>query len=283
MSSTVGVFFDAIKARYPESLKQEIEWIFLDVLAWDRHQLVVDRDQPLSSAHKNKIEDSVNRLSGGEPLAYILGHQDFYKYRFVVSPAVLIPRADTELVVETALAFLTGPGSSAMTAKKIADLGAGSGCIGLSLLKDLPKARLWTCDVSPKAREIFAQNAKALDLEARVEYSLSDVSENMFENEYDAIVSNPPYIARDDERLADSVRRFEPSLALFAEKQGLAFYEKWLPWSYKALRQPGAAIFEFGEGQGPAILKLAGDAGFKKLELKKDLSGKDRVLLAIKD
>jgi release factor glutamine methyltransferase len=279
--TTVGEILSA-NLLYHASLKQEIEWLFLETLGWSRHQLITDLDYVLAPGERDQILSRLERLVKGEPLAYILGHQDFYKYRFIVSSAVLIPRADTELVVETALDYLRGRRIEG-TEIQLADLGTGSGCIGLSLLMDLPKSRLWACDVSLAALEVFRKNAKALGLEGRVLDSNSDVSGNLFENIYDTIVSNPPYIARGDERLQDSVRQFEPALALFADHDGLSFYEAWIPWSFKALRESGAIVFEFGEGQGEAVLKIAQLAGFKKWTLKKDLSGKDRVLLAIKE
>jgi release factor glutamine methyltransferase len=207
-------------------------------------------------------------------MAYILGYKDFYKMRFIVGPGVLIPRPETELIVENAVRL--GP------FLQMADLGCGSGCIGLSLLGEFPGSRLWACDNSKKALAFTSANAKQLNFMDRIEYSLGDVTANKTENKYDLIVSNPPYIDHADTRVAADVRDHEPAVALFAHDNGLEFYNSWLPWAYRALKNGGWAMFEFGDGQAGDVMTLANASGFKNVEIKKDLSGKERVLLAQK-
>lgn len=267
--------FAILKIKHTDSPRLSALWIFMEVTGKSEAQLIAGAKDSLPLEQIRKIDALIERRVQGEPMAYILGYTEFYKYRFIVDKNVLIPRPETELIVEEALKF--------SNAVAIADLGSGSGCIGLSLLKELSQARLWACDISEGAMSVLKQNALALGLNDRVKYSISDVVENVSENEYDLVVSNPPYIAADDPRVEEMVQKYEPGAALFARHQGLEKYELWLPWSYKALRKKGAAIFEFGEGQADAVKNLAAGAGFKKLAIKKDLSGKERVLVAVKE
>lgn len=267
--------FTILKLKNSESAAMDARLFFMEVTGWNHAQLIANADNSLTSEQIKTIDGFMKRRMEGEPVAYILGHQDFFKYRFIVNNQVLIPRPDTELVVEEALKW-------ASPAAEIADLGCGSGCIGLSVLKERYQARLWACDISSGALDVFQQNAVALGLADRVKCSLSNVIENSAENAFDVIVSNPPYIAKDDPRLEEMVRKFEPAAALFAEHKGLACYEQWLPWSFKALKPRGVAVFEFGEGQASSVKVIAKLSGFKSTEIKKDLSGKDRVLVAVK-
>lgn len=256
----------------------ESELLLMHFLEIERTQLHLSPEKDITPAQWQNLRAALARRLSGEPMAYILGYKDFYKERFSVAPGVLIPRPETELILDVALEMnsMKGPFT------EVADLGAGSGCIGLSLLKELPNSRLWTWDISEDAKRVFDINAEHLGLMDRITYSLGDPSENPVENRYDLIVSNPPYISESDDRVEADVRRHEPAMALFAVDGGLAFYNAWLPWAYTALKKGGYAIFEFGDGQGADVTSVAIACGFKTWELYKDLSGKERVIAAQK-
>lgn len=253
----------------------ESELLLMHFCEMERAQLHASPETEITPEKFTEICLAVERRIQGLPMAYILGYRDFYKSRFKVGRGVLIPRPETELIVESALQ--KGPFSY------IADLGCGSGCISLSLLSEFKDARLWACDISEEALFYFEENAKALNLMDRIESCVGDVLENKAENRYDLVVSNPPYIARNDKRLADDVKKHEPGLALYAADNGLQFYKAWSPWAHTALKSGGWAMFEFGEGQGKDIFEIVEKSGFKNIELKKDLSGKERIVCAQKD
>lgn len=247
----------------------------MDVLGCSFADLVVNSTQELSVEQIQKIKNYIAERNTGKPLAYVLGHQDFYKYRFIVSEQTLIPRPETELIVELATAH--GPFES------IADLGTGSGCIGLSLLKEYPQARLWACDISPGALEIFSKNADLLHVHKRVRAERGDPGLFHFEKEFDLVVSNPPYIAESDSRIERNVLNFEPATALFAPEEGLAYYKLWSQWAWVALKDGGTAVFEFGSGQHADVVELFRQAGFKKTTIHKDFFGVERVVCAVKE
>ena len=264
----------ALREWESESPFVDAELMLMHFLKLERTDLHLSPEKDITPDQWQDIRAALERRLAGEPMAYIVGHKYFYKQAFLVTPAVLIPRPETELIVETAVER----GPFAM----IADLGSGSGCIGLSLLAEFPEARLWACDISPQAMSVLEANARALGLMDRVTYSIGDVSLNPAENIYDLVVANPPYISESDDRVEAGVRQFEPATALFAGDDGLAFYRAWLPWAYRALRTSGSVLFEFGEGQGAQVEEIARAVGFKNLELKKDLAGKERMLAAQK-
>jgi len=267
-----------LKNKNIENPALEADLLLMHFLGVAREVLMISHDKEIPPPQWAEVQGGLRRRLDGEPMAYILGYREFYKHRFLVGPGVLIPRPDTETIIDAALELAKPPGPSV----EIADLGSGSGCIGLSLIGEFSNSRLWTCDVSATALKYCSDNAKALGLSDRVEHSLGDVQANKFENRYDIVVSNPPYIAVDDARVAEDVKKYEPSLALFAGQNGLEFYNKWLPWALQALKPGGWAFFEVGEGQHEAVQKIAMECGFAKVELRNDLSGIKRVVCARK-
>lgn len=149
--------------------EQEAHWLLMDVLQCSFADLVTKKDQVLTAEETQKFRELAELRKTGMPLAYVLGHQDFFKYRFFVDQNVLIPRPETELIVELASAH--GP------FKNIADLGTGSGCIGISLLKEFTEARLWACDISEKALQVFSKNAQNLNVFERVSTANGSVTD----------------------------------------------------------------------------------------------------------
>jgi release factor glutamine methyltransferase len=263
------------KSQNLESPMLEAQILLQDVLGVSLTELLMGADQEISQEKHEQILAFSKRRVTGEPLAYILGYKDFYKYRFVVNSSVLIPRPETELIVEEALklgAF-----------ESIADLGCGSGCIGLSLLKENPVATLWSCDISEKAVAVAKQNAQELGLLSRWEVEVSDVTSVQKSQCFDLIVSNPPYIDHQDPRLEAAVKKFEPQQALFAAQSGLQFYQQWVPWSFLALKSSGWLLMEVGDGQASKVEKIFVENRFINIKICRDLSGIERVVMGQKD
>jgi release factor glutamine methyltransferase len=244
-----------------------------EVLNISLTDFVLQKDKVLLPQEITELFAKAKRRASGEPLAYIIGQKDFYKDRFVVNPSVLIPRADTEVVVEEALQLSLPP-------QRFIDLGTGSGCIGLSLLREWTQSHLIAVDISQKAIQVAQQNAHQLGLSERVEFICGDVLDQKISGSFDLVVSNPPYIARQDNRLEEAVKLYEPHTALYAEEYGLYFYKRWTAWAKQHLRDGGWLIYECGEGQATEIQSICLQNGFKNIKISKDLASIDRVVAA---
>ena len=211
----------------------------------------------------------INRRAAREPFSHLVGYRDFYKYRFRVGPAVLDPRPETELLVEQALS---------VSFDSVLDLGVGSGCILLSLLKDRPNAQGVGVDLSSDALSIAKDNAALLDVDARLRLLCSDWFANVT-GTFDLIVSNPPYIAADEMAgLAPEVRNFEPRMALTDEGDGLQFYRRIIAGASAHLHAGGHVMVEIGPIQAAAVSLMMADAGFADIAVLQDLDGRDRVV-----
>ena len=211
----------------------------------------------------------------GVPLAYLCRRKGFFKNEFHVQPGVLIPRPETEHVVEVAL-------RRAGTVERFADLGCGSGCIGLSLLNEWPRAELFAIDVSELATGTTLQNAEALGLARRTVTVKTLVDDWKPDLSFDVIVANPPYIAEGDPSVEPYVHQFEPHAALYSGEDGLDALRSWTRWALAFLKPNGLFVTEIGAGQSPQIRDILTEMGFRKIEVEKDLSGHDRVVSAIK-
>lgn len=249
----------------------EAELLLAQLLGRNRAYLLAHLDASLPEAAAATYHAWVLRRVSGEPLPYIIGHGEFFGLEFAVSPAVLIPRPETELLVEMALAH-------AGAAPRIADVGAGSGCIVVALARRLPQARCYAIDLSPAALEIARQNAARHAVADRITFLEGDLLEPLPEP-VDIIVSNPPYVAEAEwDALPASVRR-EPVTALLAGTDGLDVVRRLLAQAPARLRPGGSLLMEIGERQGAAALALA-QAAFPTADCRilPDLAGKDRVL-----
>ena len=241
--------------------------------------------QDLQLYASDEIEQRVDALAArrlqGEPAAYLVGRWGFYGLDFAVTPDVLIPRMDTEVLVDCALARLRGKTELA----RVLDLCTGSGCIGCAIAHALPESRAVLADISAPALAVARENIAALGLDGRVSAEQLDVRRDPLRalGSFDMIVSNPPYI-RDDEmpELDASVRDYEPALALAAGADGLDFYraiaEKWTP----LLRLGGWMLLEVGEGQAPDVTALLRRAGLRSLGTARDTAGTERVVFGRK-
>lgn len=244
-------------------------------------KLLQDLQLYASDEIAQRVDALAARRLAGEPAAYLVGRWGFYGLDFAVTPDVLIPRMDTEVLVDCALTRLRGKTELA----RVLDLCTGSGCIGCAIAHALPESRAVLADVSAPALAVARENIAALGLAGRVEAELLDVRRDPPRalGSFDMIVSNPPYI-RDDEmpELDASVRDYEPALSLAAGPDGLDFYraiaEKWTP----LLRLGGWMLLEVGEGQAPDVTALLRRAGLRSLGTARDTAGTERVVFGRK-
>ncbi len=243
-------------------------------LGKDRSWLVAHSDECLSIAQAWQYEQWLERRAKHEPMQYILGEQEFYGLRLLVTPAVLIPRPETEHLVEAVLARV--PHDRAVN---IADVGTGSGAIAIALAHALPFAQIDAFDVSPSALRIAESNAQAHCVADRVQCIESDLLARAPSKLYDCIVSNPPYVST-SENLEAQVVNWEPHIALFAGEDGLDIYRRLLPQAAALLARGGLLAVELGAGQRDALAALfREDTRWATPEFVRDLQGIDRVAL----
>lgn len=277
------------KDKKIETPRLDAELLFAHFLKLERIQLYMKFDQPLSETELAGLRELVRRRVQGEPVAYILGYRDFYGYRFEVNSSTLIPRPETEHIVEEVVKWVSDKDKPVT----MIDLGCGSGCIGLSLLKQLPKARLLSVDLSEKALEVAQRNADALEVADRVRFVHADAGnvdlvmasfkDFMGQDSVEVLLSNPPYIAASDPSVEENVKKYEPSSALFAEDDGLALLKKWSKGYGPYLASEAVMLMEMGMSQGPAMKNHFDNLEiFKSVRVVKDLSGHDRVIYGVK-
>jgi release factor glutamine methyltransferase len=262
------------------SARLDVELLLASVLGLDRMKLYLQLDRPLTKDEREAFKILLRRRAELEPVAYLLGYRDFYRHRFKVDRNVLIPRPDTELLVELAVAALKDKPSA-----KILDIGTGSGCIAISLAAECPESFVTAWDISDEALAVARTNAESLNV-TNVEFVKHDARNVIAStaNTYDLIVSNPPYISRADvTQMGPGVQAYEPGLALFTtDLEGLEFY-KIFATSYQGLLRPAGKIFlEIGFNQGEKVAHLFEATGWRKIKISKDLSGHDRVVSAEK-
>jgi release factor glutamine methyltransferase len=243
-------------------------------LGWDAACLLTHDDEPGPPGFPERFDALVERRARREPIAYVTGEKEFWSLAFELSPAVLIPRPETELIVEAALARFPD------TALAIADVGTGSACLAVALAKERPQAVVTATDVSAEALHVARRNAARHGVADRIRFIETDVLEGV-EGPFDLIVANPPYVpARDRATLQPDVRDYEPPLALFAGDDGLAIIRTLLAQAAGRLAAGGTLIFEFGFGQTAAVSALIpGTPGLRMIDVKKDLRGIPRVAI----
>ena len=236
-----------------------------------------DRDE-LETSVWQRYQDCVRQRAENVPVPYICGQQEFFGRPFKVTPDVLIPRPDTEILVENVLANADNQG-----AVKIADIGTGSGAIILSLLANLPKAQGKTVDIAAKAVEVAKENAQSLQVADRCEFFVGDLFAPFAESgdKFDIIVSNPPYIPQADiATLEADVRAYEPVSALTDGGDGLSYYRRLLSEGKRYIKENGFIALEIGIYQAQAVKQIALDNGWQNIKIVKDYAGIDRVVLS---
>lgn len=227
-----------------------------------------NKDYQLDQDKLKIVKDILSKVKSGYPIQYALGKWDFYGRTFKVCPDVLIPRPETELLVDIII-------KENMIAKSILDIGTGSGAIAISLAKEREDFTLSACDISQKALDIARENA--LKLESSVKFIESDLFDNI-DQSFDIIVSNPPYISSKDYRKLDDKLYFEPKEALLGGDKGYEIYERIVNKAPMYLNPGGKLYFEIGYDQGEIVKGLMKDAGFADIKIVKDYGNKDRIV-----
>ena len=261
----------------PEEADLDARLLAQTVLGWDAARFFTSANEAEGAGFAALYESLVARRAGREPLAYITGRQEFWGLEFEVSPAVLIPRPETELIVEAALERFPDRHASL----EAADVCTGSGCLAVALAHERPGARIAAADVSADALRTAGRNADRHGVSDRVELVQADVLDGAGKKAVDLIVSNPPYVPDGDRAtLQPEVRDHEPPIALFAGEDGLAIIRRLIDQSGGRLKTGGLLIFEFGVGQTDAVRELISQRpGLTVLEVKQDLRGIPRTAI----
>jgi release factor glutamine methyltransferase len=262
-----------------EDAAREAELLLTEASGFTRTQLRLRLDTAASEEVATRYRDHVRRRAGGEPIAYIVGEREFWSLPLKMAPGVLVPRSDTECLVEVALQFLrarAGAGSTARDgeALSVLDLGTGSGAIALALATELPQAQVAAVELSPAALPVAAANIAAL-APGRVELLAGHWYEPVGARRFTCIVSNPPYLAADDPHLPSLAA--EPLSALVSGADGLECYREIVAGAAAHLERGGLLALEHGHTQGPAVRALLAEAGFTAVTTHRDLAGLERV------
>ena len=258
-----------------ESPKVTAEWLVAATLGCKRLDLFLQWDRPLEEDTLGLLRERVQRRAKGEPLEYILGNVEFHEIRLDVGPGVLIPRKETEQLVERVISRLRP-----LASQRIVDLGTGSGAIALALAHSLPDARILAVDASKAALKQARDNAEKLGLRERVSFRQGNWLEGL-DFEADCIVSNPPYLTETEwKSAAADVRLHEPREALVAGDSGLADLKLILGQARNRLATTGFVALEMGILHGPALTEVAKGSGYARTEVVKDDAGRDRFFFA---
>lgn len=251
----------------------EAKQIIMHLTGLTATQILTDYTKSLTQFQQNNLVALVHQRQVRYPLQYIFGSWDFYGRAYKVGPGVLIPRADTETVIEEALELLGDTETP-----NILDLCTGSGCIGITLAKQLPDSAVTMVEKFDEALRYAEENAK-LNTAANTLCILGDIFEGTANNlKYDLIVSNPPYIPREEMKYTSPEVKFEPETALLAEDEGLEFYKAIIKNYKSALKVGGAFVFEVGFKQSEAVAELLRAEGFNNINIRKDLNGIGRAV-----
>ena len=277
--STVKQVSDCFKKElsdiYPTAEIRNFIWfVFEHLLEFSKTDMLVKEDYKLTTEQQEFCTETLSKLKKQTPIQHIIGQTEFYGLKFNVNQHVLIPRPETEELVQWIIEDLQ------INAPKILDIGTGSGCIPITLKKNMPDAEVSAWDISKEALRVAQSNAQLnqVEIDFRLENALKP---NGGEGgKYDIIVSNPPYIRElEKELMKDNVLRYEPHLALFVDNNDpLLFYREISKLAFKSLNDNGLLYFEINEAFGKETCRLMEDIGFKKVELRKDLFGKDRMV-----
>lgn len=255
-----------------ENGRLDAELLLAEILHLNRIGLYLNFDRPVQSDELAAFRALIERRARREPIAYILGRCEFWSLTYKVGPDVLIPRGDTETLVEAALKVLPQGGT-------LLDVGVGSGAIALTIAHERPDLLVEGIDLSPAALAIATENAQTLGVAARVTLRQGDLFALDGSGQYDVIVSNPPYIASGEKAtLMPEVRDFEPALALFAGNDGLDCYRALIPAAKALLKNSGILLVEVGAGQAAAVAELFAASGYVGIFTSRDLSGIERVV-----
>jgi release factor glutamine methyltransferase len=263
------------------SPRMNAELLLMFTLNCDRAYLYAHPERELNSEEHSRYEAALAERARGVPAQYITGHQEFWGMDLIVGPAVLIPRPETEHVIETVLELVRRNGGRGRRhAVRIADIGTGSGCIALALAKELPDAEIHATDISAPALEIAHANAARLQLESRIQFHQTDLLAGL-PRDCDFIIANPPYVGESEEDMVQlEVRKFEPREAVFAGPAGVEVIARLIPEAQVALRPGGWLVMEISGTIANRVCELL--HGWEAVEIIPDLQGIPRVARARK-
>lgn len=255
------------------SSRLNAEMLLMFVLGVGRAYLYGHPERELTAQEEDSYAEAIAERARGVPAQYIIGHQEFWGLDFVVTPAVLIPRPETEHVVEAALELVQG-----IERPRIVDVGTGSGCIALALASELKRAEIHAVDISAEALEIAKANAARLQLAERVIFRAGNLLEGFGAEEFDLLVSNPPYVGEcEADKVQAEVRKFEPHVAVFGGPQGTEIVTPLLEQANRVLKPGGHLLVEIGFSQSEKVRKMA--SAFDNVHFIEDLQGIPRVLV----
>jgi release factor glutamine methyltransferase len=261
---------------HPERARRDAEMLLAHALQWDRATLLAHLDDLLSATTATMFSGLLARRAAGEPIQYILGETEFFGLTFRVTPDVLIPRPETEHVVEAVIEL-----SRRSIDPRIVDVGCGSGAIAIAAAHSLPSARVTATEISPRALAIARENATRNGVADRIRFVQGDLLAPLAADRFDIVVSNPPYVANADRAtLAVEVRDHEPAIALFAGEDGLDLIRRLISQAFAVLVSGGFLLMEIGHDQSAAVQALLIDAGFEAISFVNDLQGIARVACA---
>lgn len=267
-----------LKNLYPDNETTSLSYIILEeLLNTNKTKIISNKEKEISSDTFQNINHIISQLKLFKPIQYILGKAEFYNLHFYLSESVLIPRPETEELVDWIVK------ENPRFVKKILDIGTGSGCISISLAKNLPAATVSACDISDDALAITRKNSKLNHVNLQIfKLNILDINQSLNEK-FDIIVSNPPYVTEKEKSLMHpNVLNYEPQLALFvSDENPLIFYRSIINFSLKHLNPGGKIYFEINENYGKEMAMLLEELNFQDICLKKDINGKDRMIRAI--
>jgi release factor glutamine methyltransferase len=282
-----------LEENHVGSPRMNAEVLLMFVLGCDRAYLYAHPERELTPEEQARYDDALAQRARGIPAQYITGHQEFWGLDLIVSPAVLIPRPETEHLVETVLQLCRElphpvaptPGATRVGQPtghpRIVDVGTGSGCVALAVASELPDAEIHATEISPEALEIARANAARLQLQGRVTFHQADLLAGMSKAAFDVVASNPPYVGSSEEdKVQLEVRKFEPRSAVFAGPQGLDLIRRLIPQAREALKPGGWLAMEIGFSMEAKVRALL--SGWAEIRTLPDLQGIPRVVAARK-
>jgi release factor glutamine methyltransferase len=277
---------DRLAAAHAGSPRMNAELLLMFTLARDRAYLFAHPERELTPEEQSRYEETTTQRSRGVPAQYITGHQEFWGMDFIVSPAVLIPRPETEHVIETVLELNKerangGRASSPGSAVSIVDVGTGSGCIAVALAKELPEAEIHATDISSEALEVAQANAACHQFDKRIHFHHANLLQGFGPATFDFVVSNPPYVGESEaDQVQLEVRKFEPRNAVFAGPTGLEVIERLIPQAHTTLKSGGWLVMEISGTIANTVKPLL--AEWEQVQITNDLQGIARVAFAQK-
>ena len=277
LKQVVDSAYELFVANDVPSPRLNAELLLMFVLGQERAYLYAHPERELTAEEQDRYDEVIRERARGCPTQYITGHQEFWGLDLLVSPAVLIPRPETEHLVETVLELVKQREPEEKL--RLIDVGTGSGCIALALASELTQAEIHACDLSDEALEMARANAARLGLENRIAFRKSDLLSAYAGETFDFVVSNPPYVGESEaDKVQRQVREFEPKVAVFSGQEGMDIYRRLIPQAKVALKPGGWFAAEIGFSAESKVRELM--AGWDEVQVTPDLQGIPRVIAA---